>query len=393
MHSRAVFTCVTRNYLAYAAALMRRVAVHEPRAARYVVVADRLPAGHAADVSGARIIHGDELGIADWPRYSFQYTPFELSCALKPHAAARLLDLGHDAVTYLDGDTTPYGELSPLWAALEDDAVVLTPHLRHPLPDDGKAPHESVFTLSGTFNAGVFAVRGCARGRDFLHWWTSMVRRHCIVDIAAGLFVDQRWLCLAPGLFDGVRILRHGGINAGHWSLASSRWEQRPVDDASTSGLAVDGDPLLLFHYSGMTPGAPDAYLAYQNRTTVDAVPGLAELAAAFRRDVVAAGLADCTAWGCATDTLSDGTPIHPAWREAIRRGEPEFAGVTDPFDVDAAPGLVRRFRRVERKARKWRQDWRGSRSAWLANLAGWNAACERVGRPRSPWRRLFRAA
>ena len=56
-------TIVTRNYLAYARALMRQCEIHEPGADRFVLIVDRLPAGEVADVPNSNIVYGDELGI------------------------------------------------------------------------------------------------------------------------------------------------------------------------------------------------------------------------------------------------------------------------------------------------------------------------------------------
>lgn len=360
MSKRAVVTVVTRNYLAYARALMAACRRHEPDASRYVVIADRLPAGVDPGIDDATIIHGDQLGVADWDRFSFQYTPFELACALKPHALAHLTrHEGCDRVVYLDGDMGLYGPLEPVWEALEEDAIVLTPHLLRPLPDDGLRPHESAFQHAGPFNAGFLAIRQAATSDAFVAWWRSMCDKHCFVDLAGGQFVDQRWLGMVPGMFADVRILRHFGINAGHWSLSQARFESRPTTGVSESGLFVDADPLILFHFSGMTPHRPTEYLQSQNRASLQGIPRLKALCDDFHREVHAGGLSACSQWGSAFDVLSDGTPIHPGWREAIRRDEAMFAAIADPFDVDAHPRLKAMYRNVEGTSHMWRRDWR----------------------------------
>ena len=359
MGNRAIVTIVTRNYLAYARALMRQCEIHEPGADRFVVIVDRLPAGEVADVPNSDIIYGDELGIERWPRYAFQYTPFELACALKPHVVDRLIrDRGYQQVVYLDGDMRLYGPLSPVWRALEKDSIVLTPHLLRPLPDNGVRPYESLYLLSGTFNGGFFAVRDTDIGRSFTNWWKAMLRKHCIVDLPQGMYVDQQWLCLVPGLFPETCILRHPGLNAGHWTLLQSTWECRSTGAASTSDVYVDGDPAVLFHFSGMTPANPEAYRDYQNRISIDEIPCLKSLVDDFHRDVRAAGYSECVAWGCRMERLSDGTPVKREWREAIRRDEAEFADVEDPFDVASQPDLLSRYRAVESVAHTWREEW-----------------------------------
>jgi hypothetical protein len=165
-------------------------------------------------------------------------------------------------------------------------------------------------------------------------------------------------LCLVPGLFPETCILRHPGLNAGHWTLLQATWESRPTGAASTSDVHVDGDPTVLFHFSGLTPDRPDAYRDCQNRISIDQIPCLKRLVDDFHRDVHAAGHSTCVAWGCRMERLSDGTPVKREWREAIRRDEMEFADVEDPFDVASQPDFLSRYRAVESVGHSWREEW-----------------------------------
>jgi hypothetical protein len=392
--NRAVVTIVTRNYLAYARVLMRQCRRHDPAVDRFVVVIDRPPDGTSADVADAEVIYGDELGVENWPRYAFQYTPFELSCALKPFAVDRLFAKhGYDAIVYLDGDMGLYRPLDPAWQALESCSVALTAHLLRPLPDDGLRPHESVFSHVGAYNAGFVGVRNDAAGRGFVTWWRSMLAKHCIVDLAAGYFVDQRWLCLAPGLFPGVHVLRHFGVNAGHWTLSQAAFRPQTPEDPSRPDVYVDDDPLVLFHFSGMTPLKPADYLANQNRTSLARIPCLERLVEHYHRDLAAAGLADCAAWGCGMERLRDGTPVDRTWREAIRREEPDFADVADPFDTDARPDLVARFRKIEVRGQMWRRDWQVAALKGRGVTGKVRLAAHRVRDTTRAIRAFFRAA
>lgn len=360
MSRRAFVTVVTRNYLAYAKAIMAQCQRHEPEVQRFVIVADRLPVGVELQFENATIVYADQMNIQNWSRYSFQYTPFELSCALKPHAISYITEQhGCDKVIYLDGDMGLYGPMTTVWDALDKDSIVLTPHLLRPLPSDGMRPHESTFFYSGAYNAGFFAVSNSSTAKDFITWWKSMLDKNCFVDLAAGQFVDQKWLGMVPGMFEEVRILRNYGINAGHWTLSQGKFENRSTVGISESNLYINEDPLILFHFSGMTPHKPTEYLQSQNRTSLHDIPRLRELCEAFHKDVHQGGLAECTKWGSAFDVLSDDTPIHPGWREAIRRDESQFAAIKNPFDVQSQANLKSAFQGIEKKSYKWRRDWR----------------------------------
>ena len=357
MPRRAFVTVVTRNYAHFAQVLLRSCREHHPDGDIFVCYADRPPETWKEDLADARVIYGDQLEIDNWHRFSFQYTPFELSCALKPFAIAELLRRGYDEVVYLDGDMVVYGPLTDVFQSLERHSIVLTPHLIRPLPADGQRPHESAFLVSGTYNAGFLAVRAGETTSEFIAWWQGMCQRQCIVDLAASLFVDQKWLELVPGLFDGVCILRNPGYNAGHWSL--SQFSIAAGAAGSSSGVSIGGAPLVLFHFSGMTPISPQEYLRSQTRTSLAAHPLLEKLVHQYHGQLTAAGMKACTAWGYEFESLSDGTPIHPAWREAIRQDHRRLVNVQNPFDVATYPDLHAQLVALQTGAHKWRRDWR----------------------------------
>lgn len=358
MPKRAFLTVVTRNYAHFAQVLLQSCREHHPDSDVFVCYADRPPDTWTESLEEAHVIYGDQLNINGWHRFSFQYTPFELSCALKPFAIAEVIRRGYDEVIYLDGDMSVYGPLTDVFQSLQRNSIVLTPHLLKPLPADGQRPHESAFLVSGSYNAGFFAVRASPTTSEFLAWWQEMCQRQCIVDLAASLFVDQKWLELVPGMFDGVGILRNPGYNAGHWSLSQfSISEDEP--SAAVGGVSVGGAPLVLFHFSGMTPECPREYLRSQTRTSRVANPTLDKLVQGYHERLAVAGMKMCTAWGCEFESLSDGTPIHPAWREAIRQNHRRLVDVQNPFDVATHPELRAKLVGLQAGAHKWRRDWR----------------------------------
>jgi hypothetical protein len=354
---RAFVTAVTCNFAHYAKVVLGTVSKHHPEADRFVCFTDRPPRNWGDDFNGHKVFYADEFGIKDWHRFAFQYTPFELTCALKPYAIKSLLRLGYDEVFYVDGDMQLFGDLTEVIDHLSEYSIVLTPHLLKPLPDDGKRPNESVYLRSGAYNAGFIAVRNDENANSFLDWWQSMVRCHCYVDIASGFFVDQKWLDLVPGLFRGVSILRHPGYNAGHWTLS-----QCVISDASSetseSRITVDGLPVVLFHFSGMTLEKPLEYLRQQTRTSLDQIPGLARIVEQYHGDLHEAGSTEYTKWGCCFSSLTDGTPIHASWREAIRRNYKIWSEIANPFDLCSSRHLAAQRVLIQKKAIRWRRDW-----------------------------------
>ena len=359
MPRRAFVTVVTRNYAHFAQVLLQCCREHHPNCDVFVCYADRPPDSWKESTEDAQVIYGDQLKIENWHRVRFQYTAFELACALKPFAIETVLQRGYDEVIYLDGDMAVYGPLTEVFQSLERNSIVLTPHLLTPIPNDGQRPHESAFLVSGTYNAGFFAVRASETTSKFLTWWQRMCQRHCIVDLAASLFVDQKWLELVPGMFDGVCILRNPGYNAGHWSLSQFSITACESSSSTRSGVSIGGAPLVLFHFSGMTPSRSQEYLKSQTRTSLAANPPLERLVDQYHDRLAAAGMKTCTAWGYEFESLSDGTQIHPAWREAIRQNHQRLVNVQNPFDVAMHPELHVQLVALQSHAYKWRRDWR----------------------------------
>ena len=96
--------------------------------------------------------------------------------------------------------------------------------------------------------------------------------QECTIDPARGLFLDQRWVELAPGLVPDAAVLRDPGCNAGFWDLPN-----RPLT-GGPGAYAVAGVPLRCFHFSGFDPARPDVLSAHQNRIDLAEHPPLARL-------------------------------------------------------------------------------------------------------------------
>ena len=116
---------------------------------------------------------------------------------------ADLFDRGYERVIYFDPDIKVYGSVAPILARLDGAQIVLTPHLTDCLGDDGKHPSELAILQSGTYNLGFIALRRTEATRRFVSWWQSKLLRDCVVDIPRGLFTDQKWIDLVPGMFVG----------------------------------------------------------------------------------------------------------------------------------------------------------------------------------------------
>jgi hypothetical protein len=354
MSKSAVVTVVTHSYLHYASALASSCKKWLPEHDFFVVLIDRPPDGFSLPKSITNSIEAEQLGIQNWARFSFQYTPFELACAIKPYAMQHLFRKNYSDVIYLDSDIDVYSPLDTVRNSLDKNSIVLTPHLITPLPGDGRRPTEQLFLTSGIFNAGLVACRASEAGQKFVNWWANRLQSDCYVDLKKGLFVDQKWLDLVPGIFNDVSIIRNPAVNTGHWTLS-----QFQLTCDTTNQYRVGGEALECFHFSSLLPSDPNEFFRAQTRVSFESMPALASLVSDYHKKVQLHDSEKYSSLGSNLKKLSDGTPIKAVWREAVRRGATEFTTIDNPFDVKSTPKLVERFGRIEKKAKRWREDWR----------------------------------
>ena len=159
---------------------------------------------------------------------------------------------------------------------------MLTRHLLGPLPRDGRHPSEEDIRVAGVYNSGFLGARRDATG--FLRWWAQRLAQECTIDPARGLFVDQRWVELAPGLVPGTTVLRDPGVNAGFWDVPN-----RPLT-GGPGAYAVAGAPLRCFHFSGFDPDRPDVLSTHQNRVDLARAPAARAPGAGLRAGAARGG-------------------------------------------------------------------------------------------------------
>jgi glycosyltransferase involved in cell wall biosynthesis len=254
---------------------------------------------------------------------------------MKPWLIGHLFGRGYDRVIFFDPDVVVYSRLTELDG---DDPpfVTLTPHLTVPV-DDPPYLRERSILRAGAWNLGFIAVTRDPQLDAFLGWWRGRLERDCVVEPENGLFVDQKWIDLVPGLFDGVQSLRHDGYNVAYWNL-----RQRRVTRDAAGTFHVNGQPLRFMHFSGFDPLAPKFVSRHDLSQKVAASGDAALLFDAYAGALRAAGLESCRNATYAFARFADGSTIPDAARIAYRQSpelQKEAGG--DPF---ARPDLFRGF-------------------------------------------------
>jgi len=310
----AVCTIVSKNYLAFARTLMNSVADIHPEWKRYVLLVDEIDGYFDPSQENFQLVRVADLHLPDADKFLFRYSLLELNTAVKPWFLEWLFQVGStEKVVYLDPDICVYRPLADAERLLGEGALMaLTPHLLDTL-NDGRRPNDRDILRAGCFNLGFIAL---ARHRElsrFLTWWQSKLEFDCRVDLPEGLFVDQKWMDLAPGLFSDVAILRHPGYNVAYWNLAHRPFHFRNDEPR------VGDHPLVFFHFSGLDPLSPDEFSKHQDRYRLTNLGDCGELVRSYCRTVLENGWEACRGWPFAFGMLNDGTPIPQCMRRSYR--------------------------------------------------------------------------
>jgi glycosyltransferase involved in cell wall biosynthesis len=337
----AVFSILSSNYRHYARVLMASVQDRQPAWDRYVLmVGENAPARGGEPFTTIPV---DALALPQPAQFTFRYTLLELNTAVKPWVFAHLFAQGYDRVVYLDPDIVVYSPLAELEALPPETFLALTPHLTGSIDGD-EHPSERTILLAGVYNLGFLAVMRRPQLDRFLEWWQSKLEYQCVVDPPRGIFVDQKWMDLTPGLFADVAILRHEGYNVAYWNLGQRRVESGP------DGATVNGQPLRFFHFSGADPAAPDMVSRHHHTLKLVTTGGLRPLFGQYLQALRAAGYDEAHGAAYAFGAFADGTRIPDAARIAYRESpELQAAAGADPF---AHPELFAGLRDAPRSSR-----------------------------------------
>lgn len=343
MKQTAVFTIVSKNYLHFARTLMSSVSQHHPEWERYVLLVDEIHGEFDPSAEHYNLLTVAEIDIPEYKKFMFRYTILELNTAVKPFMFDWLFSrLKYERVIYIDPDIYLYDTMDEVMSALEKGSLmVLTPHLLDFL-EDRKRPDETDIMRSGIYNLGFLAVARHEETNRFVEWWKRKLEYDCVVDIANGLFVDQKWMDLAPGYFNDVHILRHPGYNVAYWNLNHRKIEKEG------NNLFVNGERLVFFHYSGLNPVNISNVSKHQTRYIMnDLNAATQKLFNDYARNVLNAGYNQCRKWEYSFAKFNNGISIPDSVRVTYRKSKQiqEKCG-SDPFDASFILQLLKSERR-----------------------------------------------
>jgi hypothetical protein len=338
MATVACYTSFTYAYLSRARVLAESVRRLHPDWSLWAVVTDLPPAGLPADALAPfhHVVDAAALPIPDFRRWLFRHDLVEACTAVKGAMLRHLLAEGAAKVIYLDPDIALFAPLDPILARLDAASIVLTPHQ----VDANDAPpavrdNERGSMRYGIFNLGFLGVRNDETGRAFADWWSARLHEACYDAPEQGLFTDQKYCDLVPGLFPGVHIERDPGCNVASWNIS-----RRPLAFNRRGELTAAGHLLRFYHFTKITgPGA-----VMTERYAGDSVE-VYELVAWYLRALAAARVPQAEGHPWAYDAFSDGTRVPRAARLLLRDRADLVAAFRDPFAADGYAAWLRRER------------------------------------------------
>jgi glycosyltransferase involved in cell wall biosynthesis len=309
------FTIASRNYLGYATTLMQSVAAQYPDSPRYLCLVDHDEPRISLESPWFEVIGIEQLGLPHFDAFVFRYDILELNTAVKPWMFDWLRrHHPHQPVIYLDPDILVIDRLLAVEEALEAGAsLVLTPHLLAPIEDNAH-PDELAILRAGSYNCGFVAIGAHPLAEKIIGWWSNKLEYGCRVDLAEGLFTDQKWMDLAPGMFDAVCILRDPGYNVAYWNVS-----QRPVTQRNRQWYAADR-PLAFVHFSGVPLADPVQFSRHQDRHTMESIGPLRTLYCQYLEQLTANGVLENAKFAYGFGSFADGTPISQVHRSIYRR-------------------------------------------------------------------------
>jgi hypothetical protein len=322
---RAACTIVSLNYIPYARALCKSFLKFYPDCRFYVLLVDRVPEGLDLSHEDFELVLVEDLGIPDFKSAAFKFGIVELNTNVKPTFLLRLFERGIDKLIYLDPDILIYSSLDLIFAALDENGIVLTPHSLS--PDNAVSYNDVLLLVNGVFNLGFIAVSNTPETNRFLHWWEDRCLTLGYNERWAGLFVDQKWLNLAPCFYDSVKILKHPGCNVAYWNM-----HERKLEIKNSSRVVNGNEELVFFHFSGVEVDGGDGISKHYDRIDLVLRPDVADLIAEYRKLLVENGIRDFARYQYAFGRFYDGTLINRLQRAAFAANLDQFR-MSDPFD------------------------------------------------------------
>lgn len=269
-----IFTIVSRNYFAFALTLMESTQQFYKNSVRYIIIADQHAENLECGSVDARVVGCQQLFGTELESMAFAYSILEFNTALKARCFSWIFEKHPgECCLYLDPDIWLLAPLNSIEAAFDNGAeLLLTPHITTSRLTPW-APDDLRLLRDGVYNLGFCGLKDTPATRDLLKWWESHLLRDCRTASDEGIFVDQKWMELAPCFIENTVILRDPGLNIAYWNLPERNIER------DEKQYKANGRPVGFVHFSGIRALDPVQFCKYYPELSGDELqPAVREL-------------------------------------------------------------------------------------------------------------------
>lgn len=330
-NNTAICTICSVNYLDRALGLYTSVQKQKVDCDFYIILADTKREISAPSCS-AKILWIEDLDYPNLKRNAFRYNVIEFNTAIKPWVLMYLTEQ-YEKSFYLDPDMCVFSNLEELFAIQEYHNITLTPHQLTPYRGSGR-PNDQDLLRFGAFNLGYLGTKRSKTTLDFLKWWDEKLQAACFYEPSIGLGVDQKWIDLAPTLFEGIHIIRDPGYNIAFWNL-----HERHISLQNDKPTVNKEHPVHIGHFSSFVQENTSAIANKQTRHTAGSRPDFELLTKAYSKILnEAPKLTEKTSTEYGYSTFSDGKLITPSLRRFYTHIEIHEDKEADPFEKDSKP-------------------------------------------------------
>lgn len=263
---KIAFTICSNNYLAQAKILGDSLFKKNPDYKFIIGLCDEL----SDDIDYSFFKNIEIVPISQINIYCFddiikKYDIIELNTSIKPSFFKYFISKYEnlETIIYFDPDIQIFNNLFLIEKYLEDDDILLTPHILNPIGVDDYYPSENSFLNYGIYNLGFLALNPKSKNaRDLLEWWEDKTLKIGFNIVSEGLFVDQLWMNLAPLFFTNVKVLQEYGFNVAPWNLH----ERYSINKNKNEYIMKDNSKLVFYHFSSYSYTKPELFSKYYNR-------------------------------------------------------------------------------------------------------------------------------
>ncbi len=255
-----VFTIVAKNYIGLAQILEESLKAKNSDVDFFIFVADEFSETKDEKILPKNIIIAkDNLNISEsqWTDMSFKYDLTEFCTSIKPSVFSYFLNsTDYDKIIYLDPDIYIYNSLNPVFEILDNQSIVLTPHITTIQNEFNGDRSESGLLSTGVFNLGFCAIKRSLSSQKMISWWHHRLVDKCYIDSYDSYYTDQKWMDFLPCFFtsEELHVSLHLGMNIAPWNffereifIENDILKVKNREGESNNSIF----PVLFVHYSG----------------------------------------------------------------------------------------------------------------------------------------------